>query len=500
MDLLFNLFIGLQTSFNPANLIYCFLGVLLGTMVGVLPGLGVPAVIAMLLPLTFSMEPTTSLIMLAGIYYGAQYGGSITAVLVNLPGDVGSIVTALDGHAMARKGQAALALSTAALSSFVAGTIATLVIALLAPALAEVALKFGPADYFSLMVLGLIASVVIAQGSLIKSLCMIVVGLLIGTIGIDVNSGTFRFGFGVPELAEGVNLIPVAMGVFGLAEVIDNLSRSGSLKSAVTAKLGNIYPTRGEMKRMVMPALRGSGIGTILGMLPGGGAMLASFAAYVVEKKAAADPSRFGQGALEGVAAPEAANNAAAQTAFIPLLTLGIPANAVMALMAGALIIHGIQPGPMIIETQPNLFWGLVVSMWIGNLMLLVLNLPLVGLWVKLLNIPYKYLFPAIMVFCAIGVYSLRSLEFDVYMLVLFGLLGYVFRKLDCSVTPLVLGMVLGPMLEEYLRRALLLSRGSVSTFVTHPISATLLAVAAIMLVVMIMPAIRQTREEALKE
>ncbi len=500
MDLLFNLFIGLQTSFNPANLLYCFLGVLLGTMVGVLPGLGVPAVIAMLLPLTFSMEPTTSLIMLAGIYYGAQYGGSITAVLVNLPGDVGSIVTALDGHAMARKGEAALALSTAALSSFLAGTIATLVIALLAPALAAVALQFGPADYFSLMVLGLIASVVIAQGSLLKSLCMILIGLLIGTVGIDVNSGAFRFGFGIPELAEGINLIPVAMGVFGLAEVIDNLSRSASSKAAVAAKLGRIYPTRAEMKRMVKPALRGSGIGTILGMLPGGGAMLASFAAYVVEKKTAADPSRFGQGAIEGVAGPEAANNAAAQTSFIPLLTLGIPPNAVMALMAGALILHGIQPGPMIIESQPELFWGLVVSMWVGNLMLLVLNLPLVGMWAKLLTIPYKYLFPAIMVFCAIGVYTLRGLEFDVLMLVLFGLLGFVFRKLDCSVTPLVLGMVLGPMLEEYLRRALLLSRGNMSTFVTHPISATLLAVAAVLLVIMILPAIRKTREEALQE
>jgi TctA family transporter len=500
MDMLTNLEIGVGAAFSPMNLLYCFIGCLLGTLIGVLPGLGPAATIAMLLPITYTLDPTASLIMLAGIYYGAQYGGSTTAILVNLPGEASSIVTALDGHELAKQGKAGLALSTAALGSFTAGCIATLVIAFFAPMLADAALEFGAAEYFSLMVLGLVASVVLARGSLVKALGMIIVGLLIGIVGTDGHSGVDRFTFGQLELVDGISLVAVAMGMFGLGEIIENLSQKEPVRAVFSASLRGMLPSRSDLRTIAAPVLRGTALGTVLGILPGGGALISSFAAYAVEKKLARDPQRFGRGAIEGVAAPESANNAGAQTSFIPMLTLGIPSNVIIALMAGALIMQGIQPGPGIIRDQPELFWGLVVSMWVGNMMLVILNLPLIGIWVRLLTIPYHYLFPAIMVFCGIGVYTLSSSTVDLYVLVLFGLLGYVFRKLECEPAPMLLGMVLGPMMEEYLRRSLLLSRGDPSVFVTRPLSAALLAVAAIAIVAVAMPHVRRRRDEALEE
>lgn len=441
MEIIQNLAIGFGAALTATNLFYCFIGCLLGTMIGVLPGLGPAATISMLLPLTFALDPTTSLIMLAGIYYGAQYGGSTTAILVNLPGEASSVVTALDGYQMARNGQAGLALSTAALGSFFAGTIATLVIAIAAPVLSSFALKFHAAEYFSLMVLGLIASVVLAQGSFVKALAMIVLGLIIGTVGIDVTSGEYRMTFGLLELSDGVSIVAVAMGIFGLGEIIQNLSHSDEVKrSGYQSQIGSLIPSRTELRRIAGPVLRGTGLGSILGVLPGGGALLSSFSSYALEKKLSEHPEEFGKGAIEGVAGPESANNAGAQTSFIPMLTLGIPANVIMALMAGAMIIQGIQPGPGVIREQPTLFWGLIVSMWIGNLMLVVLNLPLIGVWVKLLTLPYRFLFPAIMTFCAIGVFTLGYSTFDVFVMVLFGFLGYLFRRLDCEPAPIPAG------------------------------------------------------------
>lgn len=500
MDLFANLAIGLGAALTWTNLFYCFAGCLLGTLIGVLPGLGPSATIAMLLPLTFTLDPTTSLITLAGIYYGAQYGGSTTAILVNLPGEASSVVTAIDGYQLARQGQAGLALSTAALGSFFAGSVATLVIAMFAPVLAAAALEFGAAEYFSLMVLGLIASVVLAQGSLVKALGMILMGLIVGIVGIDVSSGTSRFTFGIIEFSDGVNIVAVAMGMFGLGEVINNLASNETTRSAVKAGFRNMLPTWAEFRQIGPPVVRGTALGTILGLLPGGGALLSSFASYAVEKKVAADPSRFGRGAIEGVAGPESANNAGAQTSFIPMLTLGIPSNVVMALMIGAMMIQGIQPGPAIVREQPELFWGLIVSMWIGNIMLVVLNLPLIGLWVRLLTIQYRYLFPAIMTFCAIGVFTLNNSSFDVYVMVAFGFLGYVFHKLDCEPAPFILGMVLGPMMEEYLRRAMLLSRGDPMIFIEHPLSAALLALAALAVLMMAVPSIKKKKDHALQE
>lgn len=500
MDFLNNLTIGLAAAATLQNLSYCFLGCLLGTLIGVLPGLGPAATIAMLLPFTFTLEPTTALIMLAGIYYGAQYGGSTTAILVNLPGESSSVVTALDGYQMARQGKAGLALATAALGSFFAGSFATLVIAMFAPLLALAALQFGAPEYFSLMVLGLIASVSLAQGSLIKALAMITFGLIVGIVGTDVMTGTSRLTFGMIELFDGVNLVAVAMGMFGLTEIILNLSQKQEARSAVTARVRDLWPSRADLRQISMPVLRGTALGTVLGILPGGGALLASFASYAVEKKIAADPSRFGKGAIEGVAGPESANNAGAQTSFIPMLTLGIPSNVVVALMAGAMLMQGIQPGPSIMTQQPTLFWGLIVSMWFGNLILLVLNLPLIGIWVKLLTLPYKYLYPSIMVFCAIGVFSLSNSNFDVYVMVLFGLLGYFFRRVGCEPAPFLLGMLLGPMMEEYLRRAMLLSRGNALVFLERPLSAALLGIAVLVILVAALPAIRAKRVEALQE
>ncbi|MCA3000572.1 MAG: tripartite tricarboxylate transporter permease [Rhodocyclaceae bacterium] len=497
--LLANLALGFSVAFTPEALMYCLLGCLLGTLIGVLPGIGPVATIAMLLPATFTLAPELSLIMLAGIYYGAQYGGSTTAILVNLPGESSSVVTALDGYQMARQGKAGTALGIAALGSFFAGCVATLLLAAAAPPLAQIAFKFGPAEYFSLMTLGLIAAVVLAHGSVIKAIGMILLGLLLGLVGTDVNSGMARFNFSIPELSDGIGFVAVAMGVFGFAEIIKNLEQ-GEEREIFVNKVGRLLPSMQDMKEAFPAVLRGTGLGSLLGILPGGGAVLASFSAYTLEKKIAKDSSQFGKGDIRGVAAPESANNAAAQTSFIPLLTLGIPPNPVMALMVGAMIIQGIQPGPQVMSEKPQLFWGMIVSMWIGNLMLVILNLPLIGMWIKLLTVPYRLLYPAILTFCCIGVYSLSNSPFDVVVTAMFGLIGYLFIKLDCEPAPLLLGFILGPMMEENLRRAMLLSRGDAMTFVTRPLSATLLAISLLLLVIIMLPAIRKKREEAFVE
>ncbi|GBD48684.1 tripartite tricarboxylate transporter permease [Methylopila sp. Yamaguchi] len=499
MEILQNLGLGLATAAEPVNLLFCFIGVLLGTLIGVLPGIGPTATIAMLLPITFGFEPATSLIMLSGIYYGAQYGGSTTAILINLPGESSSAVTAIDGYQMAKQGRAGPALATAALGSFFAGSVATVLIALFAPPLTEVALKFGPAEYFSLLMLGLVASVALAHGSVIKALGMIVIGLLLGLIGSDVNTGAQRFTMGFLELADGVNFVAVAVGVFGIAEILRNLEDESD-REVMVKKVTGLFPSKEDFKAAWAPVVRGTALGSILGILPGGGAVLSSFAAYTVEKRISKTPERFGKGAIEGVAAPEAANNAGAQTSFIPMLTLGIPANPVMALMIGAMIIQGIQPGPNVAVEKPELFWGVIASMWIGNLMLVLLNLPLIGLWVRLLTVPYTVLFPAILAFCCIGVYSVNSNAFDLYAVAAFGLLGYVLVKLECEPAPLLLGFVLGPMLEENLRRAMTISRGDPTVFFTRPLSAGLLIVAVLVLVVVFLPSVRKKRDEVFQE
>ena len=494
-----NLQLGFEVALTLQNVVYCFLGVLLGTLIGVLPGIGPVATIAMLLPATFALPPVSALIMLAGIYYGAQYGGSTTAILVNLPGEASSVVTCLDGYVMAQQGRAGPALAVAALGSFFAGTVATLILATFAPPLAEIAFKFGPAEYFSLMVLGLIAAIVLARGSLIKAIAMILLGLLLGLIGADPTPVSSASPFGLPQLADGIGFVVVAMGMFGFAEIIANIERRAR-REVVMAKIISLFPTREDLKASWKAVLRGTGIGALLGILPGGGATLASFAAYTLEKKMARDPSRFGKGAIEGVAGPESANNAGAQTSFIPLLTLGIPANAVMALMVGAMTIHGITPGPQVMTERPELFWGMIASMWIGNLLLVVLNLPLIGIWVKLLSVPYRILYPAILLFACIGVYSLNNSAIDVALALAFGFLGYLFIKLDCEPAPLLLGFVLGPMMEENLRRALLLSRGDPTVFATRPLSLALLVVAAALLAIVVLPAVRRKRDEAFQE
>ncbi|MGE0099469.1 MAG: tripartite tricarboxylate transporter permease [Hydrogenophaga sp.] len=502
MELYDHLALGFGVAFTFQNLIYAFIGCLLGTLIGVLPGIGPLATIAMLLPATYGLPPVAALIMLAGIYYGAQYGGSTTAILVNLPGESSSVVTVIDGYQMARKGRAGPALSAAALGSFFAGCVGTLVLAAFAPPLTEVALSFGPAEYFALMVLGLIGAVVLASGSLLKALSMIVLGLLIGLVGTDVNSGVARFSFDIPELTDGISFVVIAMGIFGYGEIISNLSQDEEKREVFVGKVKGLMPTAQDFKHMVPAVLRGTALGSMLGILPGGGALLSSFAAYTIEKKTKLKPGEvpFGQGNIRGVASPEAANNAGSQASFIPLLTLGIPPNAVMALMVGAMTIHNIQPGPQVMTSNPELFWGLIASMWIGNAMLVILNLPLIGLWVKLLTVPYRWLFPAIVLFCAIGVYSTNNNSFDIWMVALFGLIGYIFIKLGCEPAPLLLGLILGPMMEEYLRRAMLISRGDWSVFVTRPISASLLAAAVVLLIIVLLPSIKKKREEAFVE
>ena len=502
MDLIANLATGFGVAFTPINMMYCLIGCILGTLIGVLPGIGPVATIAMLLPATYALPPVSALIMLAGIYYGAQYGGSTTAILVNLPGEASSVVTMIDGHQMARKGRAGPALAAAGLGSFFAGSVGTLILATFAAPLTELAFKFGPAEYFSLMVLGLIGAVVLASGSLIKAIAMILLGLLMGLVGTDVNSGVARFSFDIPELTDGVGFVVIAMGVFGYGEIISNLSQPEENREVYTAKVQGLFPTLTDIKLMIPAILRGTALGSILGVLPGGGALLAAFAAYTIEKKTALKPGEvpFGQGNIRGVAAPESANNAGAQTSFIPLLTLGIPPNAVMALMVGAMTIHNIQPGPQVMTSNPELFWGLIASMWLGNLMLVILNLPLIGMWIKLLSVPYRLLFPAIVLFCAIGVYSTNNNTFDIWMVALFGLVGYIFIKLGCEPAPLLLGFILGPMMEENLRRALLLSRGDWSVFVTRPLSGSLLAAALVLLIIVLLPAVKAKRKEAFVE
>jgi putative tricarboxylic transport membrane protein len=502
MDLINNLSLGFGVAFTLQNLMYCFIGCLLGTLIGVLPGIGPVATIAMLLPATYALPPIAALIMLAGIYYGAQYGGSTTAILVNLPGESSSVVTVLDGYQMARQGRAGPALAAAGLGSFFAGCVGTLILAAFAAPLTELAFKFGPAEYFSLMILGLIGAVVLASGSLLKAISMIVLGLLLGLVGTDVNSGVARYSFDVPELTDGIGFVVIAMGVFGYGEIIMNLAVPEDEREVFTAKVTGLFPTMEDFKRMVPAVLRGTALGSLLGVLPGGGALLAAFAAYTLEKKTKLQPGElpFGKGNIRGVAAPEAANNAGAQTSFIPLLTLGIPPNAVMALMVGAMTIHNIQPGPQVMTGNPELFWGLIASMWIGNAMLIVLNLPLIGIWIKLLSVPYRFLFPAIVLFCAIGVYSTNNNTFDIWMVGAFGVIGYVFYKIGCEPAPLLLGFILGPMMEENLRRAMLLSRGDWSVFVTRPLSAGLLIAAAILLAVVMLPSIKKKREVAFVE
>src|SRR3989440_7280236 len=500
-ELFSNLALGFGVAFTPINLLLCLIGALVGTLVGVLPGIGTIATVAMLLPITFGLPPVGALIMLAGIYYGAQYGGSTTSILVNIPGEATSVVTTLDGFQMAKQGRAGPALAIAAIGSLFAGCVATVLIAVLGAPLTKLALAFGPAEYFSLMVLGLIFATVLAKGSILKAIAMIVFGLLLSMVGSDIETGASRMAFNVPELADGLGFATVAMGVFGFAEIIRNLDAGAEMdRELVQQKITGLMPTKKDLIDSTPAILRGTVLGSILGILPGGGAVIASFAAYTFEKKIAKDPSRFGRGAIEGVASPESANNAAAQTSFIPLLTLGIPPNAVMALMVGPMTIHNIQPGPQVMTSNPGLFWGLIVSMWIGNLMLVVLNLPLIGMWVKLLTVPYRLLYPAILLFCAIGVYSLSNSTVDVYITAAFGFMGYIFAKLECEPAPLLLGFVLGPLLEENLRRAMLLSRGDPTVFFTRPISLTMLLLAGFLLLLIVAPQFRKTREEAFVE
>ena len=482
-DLFANLALGFQVVFQtanwgltafghtlvipiPVNIIYCLIGALVGTLVGVLPGIGTVATVAMLLPITFGLQPVGALIMLAGIYYGAQYGGSTTSILVNIPGEATSVITTLDGFQMAKQGRAGPALAIAAIGSFAAGCVATVLIALLGTPLTKLALAFGPAEYFSLMVLGLVFAVVLAKGSLLKAIAMIVLGLLLSMVGSDVETGASRMAFSIPELADGLGFATVAMGLFGFAEIIRNLDQGAEEdRNLVQEKVTGLMPTKEDLAESAPAIARGTVLGSLLGILPGGGAVISSFASYTLEKKIAKDPSRFGRGAIEGVAGPESANNAAAQTSFIPLLTLGIPPNAVMALMVGAMTIHGIVPGPQVMTNQPNLVWGMIASMWIGNLMLLIINLPLVGVWVSLLRVPYRLLFPSIVVFCAIGIYSISNAPTDVILAAVFGLVGYWLVKHDFEVAPLLLGMVLGPLMEENLRRAMLIARGDASVY-----------------------------------
>jgi TctA family transporter len=499
VEVLSNLALGFSVAFSVQNVLYCFLGAVLGTLIGVLPGVGPTATIAMLLPLTVTLEPSTSLIMLAGIYYGAQYGGSTTAILINLPGEASSAVTALDGYQMARQGRAGAALSIAALGSLFAGCVATVVIAFAAPPLTTLALSFSPVEYFSLMVLGLIASVTLAHGSVLKSLAMVVMGVAIGLVGTDVYTGERRLTLGFLELADGFDFVVVAIGIFGMAEILRNLEGHEE-RSVMTRKISNLMPSLSDLKQSIGPVLRGTAIGSVLGILPGGGALLSSFASYTVEKKLSSTPEQFGQGAIAGVAGPESANNAGAQTSFIPMLSLGIPSNPVMALMIGAMIIQGIVPGPQIMTEQPDLFWGLIASMLIGNVLLVVLNLPLIGIWVRLLDVPYHVLVPIIMILSMIGIFAVAGNTFPLYLLSLFGLFGYLLSKLSFEPAPLLLGFVIGPLLEENLRRAMIIADGDATVFLTRPISAALLGVAVILLVLVALPSISKKREEVFLE
>jgi putative tricarboxylic transport membrane protein len=495
MDLFHNLIFGFSVALSLQNVLYCFIGCLLGSLIGVLPGIGPLATVAMLLPLTFSIPPIPALIMLAGIYYGAMYGGSTTSILVNLPGETASVVTCIDGYQMARQGRAGPALAIAAIGSFFAGTVCTLIIAVFGPPLAELAFEFRAPEYFSLMLMGLIAAAVLAQGDMSKSLAMVALGLLFGIVGTDVSTGVQRFSFNILELSDGISFVVIAVGVFALGEIISNLGEREE-RTVFTSKVTHLFPTKDDMKRSVGPIIRGTALGAFFGVLPGTGPAIASFSSYMVEKKLSKDPSRFGRGAIEGVAGPESANNADAQCKFIPMLTLGLPASGTMAIMLGALMIQGITPGPQVMVQNPDLFWGLIASMWVGNLMLIVLNLPLVGLWVSLLKIPYRLLFPAIMSFSVIGVYSVNTSAFELNLAAFFGVLGFLWLKFGCPAPPMLLGFVLGPILEENLRRALLLSRGDPSVFVTRPISLAFIIVTVLILLTMALPVVSKRRRQ----
>jgi TctA family transporter len=497
MDLISNLNTGFGVALSLQNLAFALGGVFIGTLIGVLPGLGPVPAIAMLLPSIYTLDPTAALIMLAGVYYGAQYGGSTTAILINLPGESSSVVTAIDGYQMARQGRAGPALAVAGLGSFFAGCVGTLVLAAFAPALAGIAFAFGPAEYAALMLVGIIGAVVLASGSVLKAIGMVLLGLLLGMINTDALSGVERFTFDIPELNDGLGFVAVAMGLFGFGEIIGNLNVPAQSREVFTREVKNLWPSKDDFRQAMPAVLRGTALGAVLGVLPGGGAILASFAAYALEKRVSSTPERFGKGAIQGVAGPESANNAAAQTSFIPMLTLGIPPNPVMALMIGAMVVMGITPGPKVMTENPQLFWGLIASMWIGNLMLIILNLPFIGIWVRLLTVPYRFLFPAIVCFCVIGLYTLSYNNFDIYLAGVFAAIGFAFIKLRCEAGPLLLGMVLGPMLEENLRRTLLVARGDWSVIITRPISGTLVVLAALMLVAALLPSVRQRRDRA---
>ncbi len=499
MELINNLALGFSVALTVQNILVCFLGCLVGTLIGVLPGVGPIATIAMLLPITYNFEPTSALIMLAGIYYGAQYGGSTSAILINIPGEASAVVTTLDGHQMAKNGRAGAALGIAAIASFIAGTVTTLFVAAVGAPLTKLGQLFGAAEYFSLMLIGLIFAVVLARGSVLKAITMIVLGLLLSTVGSDVNTGEERMTFGIPSIVDRIDFAVIAMGLFGIAELLRSLENPEA-RDVLKTHIGKLLPTASELMASMKPIFRGIGLGTILGALPGNGAVLAPFASYGIEKRLAADPARFGKGAIEGVAGPEAANNAGAQAAFIPLLTLGIPPNAVMALMVGAMTIHGIVPGPQVMTRNPELFWGMIASMWIGNLALLAINLPLVGLWVQLLKVPYRLMFPTILAFCCIGVYSINNQPSDVMITAFFGLFGYGLLKLGFELAPLLLAFVLGGLMEDTFRRAMDLSHGSLMTFVNRPLSASLLIVASIVLVIAVLPSIAKQREKAFAE
>ncbi len=499
MELLSNLALGFETAFSLQNLMYCFIGVFLGTFIGVLPGIGALATISMLLPLTFHVPPATSLIMLAGIYYGASYGGSTASILLNLPGTPSAAVACLDGYPMSKQGRGGVALFMTTIASFAGATVGIIIVTLFAPTLSEVGLAFGPADYFAMMLLGLVAAATLTQGSPAKGILMVLVGLCLGMVGTDVQTGQQRFAFGIPELSDGFNLVAMAMGLFGVAEVIGSILRVKDRKVSEEQKITfrSMAPTRDDWKRSWKPMIRGTAVGSFFGALPGTGGTIASFMSYAVEKRVAKDPERFGKGAIEGVAAPESANNAAAQTAFIPTLTLGIPGDAVMALMLGAMIIAGVQPGPRLVTEHPEIFWGLLASFWIGNVLLLVLNIPLIGIWVKMLQIPYRILYPAILLFICIGVFSVNNNVFDIYAVLAFGVMGYLLMLMKFEVAPLLLGFILGPLMEEHLRRAMLLSRGDPAVLLQRPISATFILLTTALLLWAIYATLRPRRPRA---
>ncbi|QRG08881.1 tripartite tricarboxylate transporter permease [Xanthobacter dioxanivorans] len=497
MDLLNNLVYGMSVALALDNLGYCLLGATLGTLIGVLPGIGPLATFAILLPISFYLPAVGAIIMLAGVYYGAQYGGSITSILVNIPGEASTVVTCLDGHKMALQGRAGSALAIAALASLFAGCVVTLVVAVAGPTLVKVALLFGPEEYVALLTLGLVSSVLLSGGSIAKSIAMALIGLLLSLVGMDVNTGTERFTFGILELSDGIGFTAVSIGLFGIAEIATSIEETGGAGRRIE-KIRRLWPTADDFRRSIAPVLRGTALGTILGILPGGGGTIAAFGAYSLERKVSRRPGMFGRGAIEGVAGPEAANNAAAQANFIPMLSLGIPPNALMALMLGAMITHGITPGPQVMVKQPELFWGLIASMWVGNFILVILNLPLIGIWVSLLRIRYIYMFPGILVLTAIGSFAESNRVFDVYILIAFALLGYAVKKLNFPVAPLLLGLVLGGAFDEQLRRALLLSDGDWMTFVHHPIALGLLILTALLALLIAMPNIRHARDEAL--